>query len=71
MLPFTFKMWDFLNSADERHVVGKDVFEQLPGKFKYSDVWELKPVTTAKRYIKTWEASTLILKTTRAEYKKL
>lgn len=71
MLPFTFKMWDFLNSVDEKHVVGKDVLDQLPAKFSYQDVVKFKPTTTVKRYIKAWEASNLISKTSRGEYKKL
>lgn len=71
MLPFTFKMWDFLNSVDEKHVVGKDVLDQLPGKFKTADVIAFKPERTAIRYIKTWEASKLISKVARGEFKKL
>lgn len=71
MLPFTFKMWDFLNSADEKHVIGKDVLDQLPGKFTTQDIMQFKPKPTAHRYIKAWEASNLITKSSRGEYRKL
>lgn len=71
MLPFTFKMWDFLNSVDEKHVVGKDVLDQLPGKFTTQDIMQFKPKPTAHRYIKVWEASNLITKLSRGEYRKL